>query len=111
MAKPCFYQKHGGFTVPKGVRRVRIREKTKTDEYLVVVAWARVARAARLVKDIFERSKLRSPRAPPLARERSVVGLRASAPADPRPAYTAVTATSIRSARFATASARCVPKD
>ena len=36
LARPCFYQKHGGFAVPKSVRRVRIREKTKTDEYLVV---------------------------------------------------------------------------
>lgn len=35
-SKPCFYQKHGGFTVPKRVRRVRIGEKTKTDDYLVV---------------------------------------------------------------------------
>jgi bifunctional non-homologous end joining protein LigD len=35
-SKPCFYQKHGGFTVPARVRRVRIREKTKAGEYLVV---------------------------------------------------------------------------
>ncbi len=35
-SKPCFYQKHGGFTVPARVRRVRIREKTKTGDYLVV---------------------------------------------------------------------------
>jgi len=35
-SKPCFYQKHGGFTVPARVRRVRIREKTKADDYLVV---------------------------------------------------------------------------
>jgi bifunctional non-homologous end joining protein LigD len=34
--KPCFYQKHGRFMVPAHVRRVRIREKSKTDEYLVV---------------------------------------------------------------------------
>ncbi|MEO8053732.1 MAG: non-homologous end-joining DNA ligase [Acidobacteriota bacterium] len=101
-AKPCFYQKHAGFTVPKSVRRVWIRERTKTAEYLVVddapalvalvqagvlefhtwnsrasaierpdrvvfdldpgpdVTWERVARAARLVKEILERSRLRS---------------------------------------------------
>ena len=35
-SKPCFYQKHGGFTVPERVRRVRIREKSKAGDYLVV---------------------------------------------------------------------------
>ncbi len=35
-SRPCFYQKHGGFTVPARVRRVRIREKTKAGDYLVV---------------------------------------------------------------------------
>jgi bifunctional non-homologous end joining protein LigD len=101
-SKPCFYQKHGGFAVPKRVRRVRIREKTKVDDYLVVddvgslvalvqvgvlefhtwnsraasierpdrivfdldpapdVAWQRVVGAARLVKEILGRSRLRS---------------------------------------------------
>jgi bifunctional non-homologous end joining protein LigD len=32
----CFYQKHAGAWAPPSLRRVRIREKTKTSEYLVV---------------------------------------------------------------------------
>jgi bifunctional non-homologous end joining protein LigD len=32
----CFYQKHAGPWAPASLRRVRIREKTKTGEYLVV---------------------------------------------------------------------------
>jgi bifunctional non-homologous end joining protein LigD len=32
----CFYQKHAGAWAPPSLRRVRIREKTKTGEYLVV---------------------------------------------------------------------------
>jgi len=34
--KTCFYQKHTGYWAPDTVRRVKIREKTKTGEYLVV---------------------------------------------------------------------------
>ena len=34
--KTCFYQKHTGYWTPDTVRRVGIREKTKTGEYLVV---------------------------------------------------------------------------
>ena len=33
---PCFYQKHGGPWAPKAIRRVKIQEKTKAGEYLVV---------------------------------------------------------------------------
>jgi bifunctional non-homologous end joining protein LigD len=36
MAKPCFYQKHTGWWAPPAVRRVRIQEKRKVGEYLVV---------------------------------------------------------------------------
>ena len=32
----CFYQKHGGPWAPKSIRRVKIEEKTKVGEYLVV---------------------------------------------------------------------------
>jgi bifunctional non-homologous end joining protein LigD len=32
----CFYQKHAGPWAPPSLRRIRIREKTKTGEYLVV---------------------------------------------------------------------------
>jgi bifunctional non-homologous end joining protein LigD len=32
----CFYQKHAGDWAPPSLRRVRIREKTKTGDYLVV---------------------------------------------------------------------------
>jgi bifunctional non-homologous end joining protein LigD len=32
----CFYQKHPGPWTPPSLRRVRIREKSKTDEYLVI---------------------------------------------------------------------------
>ncbi len=32
----CFYQKHGGPWAPKAIRRVKIQEKTKVGEYLVV---------------------------------------------------------------------------
>jgi bifunctional non-homologous end joining protein LigD len=34
----CFYQKHGGRSAPHSVRRVKIEEKTKIGEYLVVDA-------------------------------------------------------------------------
>jgi bifunctional non-homologous end joining protein LigD len=34
--KGCFYMKHSGVWAPKSLRRVRIREKTKTGEYLYV---------------------------------------------------------------------------
>ena len=34
--KTCFYQKHTGYWAPDTVRRVPIKEKTKTGEYLVV---------------------------------------------------------------------------
>jgi bifunctional non-homologous end joining protein LigD len=33
---PCFYQKHTGYWAPPEIRRVKIKEKTKTGEYLVV---------------------------------------------------------------------------
>jgi bifunctional non-homologous end joining protein LigD len=36
VAKPCFYQKHVGYWAPESVRRVKIREKTKIGDYLVV---------------------------------------------------------------------------
>jgi bifunctional non-homologous end joining protein LigD len=36
VAHPCFYQKHAGPWTPRSLRRVRIREKTKTGQYLVV---------------------------------------------------------------------------
>jgi bifunctional non-homologous end joining protein LigD len=36
VAKECFYQKHGGTWAPESLRRVKIREKTKAGEYLVV---------------------------------------------------------------------------
>jgi bifunctional non-homologous end joining protein LigD len=36
MAKPCFYQKHTGWWAPTVLRRVRIQEKRKVGEYLVV---------------------------------------------------------------------------
>jgi bifunctional non-homologous end joining protein LigD len=32
----CFYQKHPGSWAPKSLRRVRIREKAKSDDYLVI---------------------------------------------------------------------------
>ncbi len=34
--KECFYQKHVGLGVPEDIRRVKIREKTKVGDYLVV---------------------------------------------------------------------------
>src|SRR6185503_14394547 len=34
--KECFYMKHSGVWAPPALRRVKIREKTKTGEYLVV---------------------------------------------------------------------------
>src|SRR5262249_61691560 len=34
--KDCFYMKHSGVWAPPALRRVKIREKTKTGEYLVV---------------------------------------------------------------------------
>jgi bifunctional non-homologous end joining protein LigD len=34
--KQCFYQKHIGYWAPKSVRRVKIKEKRKVGEYLVV---------------------------------------------------------------------------
>jgi bifunctional non-homologous end joining protein LigD len=36
VAKECFYQKHVGAWAPDSLRRVKIREKTKVGEYLVV---------------------------------------------------------------------------
>jgi bifunctional non-homologous end joining protein LigD len=36
VAKPCFYQKHRGYWAPESIRRVRIKEKTKFGDYLVV---------------------------------------------------------------------------
>jgi bifunctional non-homologous end joining protein LigD len=36
VGKPCFYQKHGAATAPPELRRVRIQEKKKTGDYLVV---------------------------------------------------------------------------
>jgi bifunctional non-homologous end joining protein LigD len=36
MAKPCFYQKHVGYWAPDSVRRVKIQEKKKVGDYLVV---------------------------------------------------------------------------
>jgi bifunctional non-homologous end joining protein LigD len=36
VAKECFYQKHVGTWAPESLRRVKIREKTKMGEYLVV---------------------------------------------------------------------------
>ena len=36
--KQCFYQKHVGYWAPEEIRRVKIRERTKTGEYLVVDA-------------------------------------------------------------------------
>ena len=35
MSEPCFFMKHGGVWAPPALRRVKIREKTKTGEYLV----------------------------------------------------------------------------
>jgi bifunctional non-homologous end joining protein LigD len=35
-ARECFYQKHSGYWAPDSVRRVRIQEKRKVGEYLVV---------------------------------------------------------------------------
>ncbi len=34
--KQCFYQKHVGYWAPEEIRRVKIRERTKTGDYLVV---------------------------------------------------------------------------
>src|SRR5262249_54014023 len=34
--KECFYMKHSGVWAPPALRRIRIREKTKVGEYLVV---------------------------------------------------------------------------
>jgi bifunctional non-homologous end joining protein LigD len=34
--KECFYQKHSGLSVPENIRRVKIREKKKVGDYLVV---------------------------------------------------------------------------
>jgi len=36
VAKECFYQKHVGTWAPESLRRVKIREKTKVGEYLIV---------------------------------------------------------------------------
>jgi bifunctional non-homologous end joining protein LigD len=36
LGRECFYQKHAGPWAPPSLRRVRIREKTKTGEYLVI---------------------------------------------------------------------------
>jgi bifunctional non-homologous end joining protein LigD len=36
LEKECFYMKHSGVWAPPALRRVKIREKTKTGEYLVV---------------------------------------------------------------------------
>lgn len=36
MAGKCFFQKHRGYWAPESLRRVAIREKTKTGDYLVV---------------------------------------------------------------------------
>jgi len=36
LRRNCFYQKHAGPGVPEAIRRVRIREKTKVGEYLVI---------------------------------------------------------------------------
>jgi bifunctional non-homologous end joining protein LigD len=36
VSEPCFYQKHTGFWAPESLRRVRIQEKRKIGEYLVV---------------------------------------------------------------------------
>jgi bifunctional non-homologous end joining protein LigD len=36
MAKPCFYQKHIGYWAPETLRRVKIQEKKKVGDYLVV---------------------------------------------------------------------------
>jgi len=36
LAKECFYMKHSGVWAPPALRRVKIREKTKVGEYLVV---------------------------------------------------------------------------
>ena len=36
LAQPCFYQKHTGWWAPEALRRVKIQEKTKVGEYLVV---------------------------------------------------------------------------
>jgi len=36
MGKPCFYQKHIGYWAPDSLRRVKIQEKKKVGEYLVV---------------------------------------------------------------------------
>jgi bifunctional non-homologous end joining protein LigD len=34
--KECFYQKHSGLSVPENIRRVKIREKKKVGDYLVI---------------------------------------------------------------------------
>jgi bifunctional non-homologous end joining protein LigD len=36
LSEPCFYQKHTGWWAPAALRRVKIQEKTKVGEYLVV---------------------------------------------------------------------------
>ncbi|HVR70873.1 MAG TPA: non-homologous end-joining DNA ligase, partial [Vicinamibacteria bacterium] len=36
LAEPCFYQKHTGWWAPEALRRVKIQEKKKVGEYLVV---------------------------------------------------------------------------
>jgi bifunctional non-homologous end joining protein LigD len=36
LGSECFYQKHPGSWAPSSLRRVRIREKSKTDDYLVI---------------------------------------------------------------------------
>ena len=36
LGQECFYQKHPGSWAPSSLRRVRIREKSKADDYLVV---------------------------------------------------------------------------
>jgi bifunctional non-homologous end joining protein LigD len=36
LSRECFYQKHPGPWTPASLRRVRIRERSKTDEYLVI---------------------------------------------------------------------------
>jgi bifunctional non-homologous end joining protein LigD len=36
LSEPCFYQKHTGWWAPEALRRVKIQEKTKVGDYLVV---------------------------------------------------------------------------
>ena len=50
--KPCFFQKHVGYWAPESVRRVKIREKTKVGQYLVVDSLAALIGLAQI--DILE---------------------------------------------------------